>query len=115
MPSAQAPAIRCRDSAADARRQRGELRVGLQVRLAVGPAQVAQRLQRPAVEDAGQDVVQLTVLGSGVVDIVRDDDRQPELVRQGDVLRNQPVVVGQQVVRQLDEERGAWRRPSATP
>ena len=54
--------------------------------------------------DRGQDVVELAALGRGVVDVVGDDDRQPELVGQARGLRDEPVVVGQEVVRQLEEE-----------
>ena len=73
-----------------------------------------QRLERPAVADRGQDVGQLAVLGPGVVDVVGDDDRQAELVGQRRRLGHEPVVVGQQVVRQLDEEAAA-AGPVAAP
>ena len=46
--------------AAEAARQ---LLARLEVRLGVGPAQVGQRVERPAVLDRGQDVVELAVLG----------------------------------------------------
>ena len=72
------------DVAAERRRRpaaaRASSRRRLQVRLAVGPAQVAERLERPAVADRGQDVLELAALGPGVVDVVRDDDRQAQLV-----------------------------------
>ena len=61
-------------------------------------------------EDAGQDVVQLAVLGPGVVDVVGHDDRQPELVRERRVLRDEPVVVGLEVMGQLDEVAGGAGR-----
>jgi hypothetical protein len=58
------------------------------------------------------------------VGVVRDDDRQVELARQGDGLGDEPVVVRQQVMRQLDVE-AAWKlfrersggrpRPGAIP
>ena len=75
-----------------------------QVRLAIGPAQVAERIQRPAMADRGQDIVELAVLAPGVMDVVGDDDRQPELGRERRRLRHEPVVVGQEMVRELDEE-----------
>ena len=118
IPSAQARAVRASDSTGEpggARRQRRHLGAGLQVRLAVGAAQVAERLERAAVEDAGQDVVQLAILRPGVVDVVGHDDRQAELVGEGRVLRDEPVVVGQQVVRQLDEEARRGGRIAASP
>ena len=64
--------------------------------------------------DRGQDVLELAVVGRRVVDVVGDDDRQAELAGQRRRLRHQPVVVGQQVVRQLDEE-AVRRRAVATP
>ncbi len=82
----------------------GHLRARLEVRLAIGPAQVAQRVERPAVADRGQDVAELAVLRAGAVDVVGDDDRQPELLGEGRHLRDEPVVVGLEVVRQLHEE-----------
>ncbi len=54
--------------------------------------------------DGGQDIGQLAVLGSGVVDVVGDDDRQAEPLGQRRRLGDEPVVVGQEVVRELDEE-----------
>ena len=59
--------------------------------------------------DRGQDVGQLAVLGPGVVDVVGDHDRQPSRLGQRRRLRDEPVVVGQQVVRQLDEEAARGR------
>ena len=50
-------------SDAVAGRQREQLRLGLEVRLAVGPAQVGERLERPAVADRGQDVLELAAFG----------------------------------------------------
>jgi len=97
------------------RRQRRHVGRRLQVRLAVGPAQVGEGIERPAVEDRGHDVVQLTVLGPGVVDVVRDHARQSELLGERRRLGDQPVVVGQEVMRQLEEEatrRGAVAAPT---
>ena len=112
-PRSRSPPPRRAPSAAVARRAGGSAAIsapGLQERLAVGPPQVAQRLERPAVADRGQDVGQLAVLGPGVVDVVGHDDRQAELVGERRRLRDEPVVVGEQVVRELDEE--AARRPA---
>ncbi len=86
------------------RRQGGEVRGRLQIRLRIGPTKGAKRLERPAVEDPGEDVMELAVLGSGVVDVVRDDHRQPKLVGEAHVLGDEPVVVGEEVVGELDVE-----------
>ena len=64
--------------------------------------------------DRGQDVGQLAVLGPGVVDIVGDDDRQAGCLGQRRRLRDQPVVIGQEVMRQLDEEAARGRPVAAT-
>ncbi len=64
--------------------------------------------------DGGQHIGQLAVLGAGVVDIVGDHHRQPELIGKCRGLGDQPVVVRCQVVRQLDEEPAATR-PVAPP
>ncbi len=85
---------------------------GLQVRLRIRASQRPQCLERPAVEDPGEDVVELAILGSGVVDVVRDDHRQPELVGEGDVLGDEPVVVGKEVMGELDVERPVAPRVS---
>ena len=100
--------------APERRPERRHLRARLQRRLGVRPAQVTERVERPAVLDGGQDVGQLAVLGRGVVDVVGDDDRQPEVLGKGGRLGDEPVVVGQEVVRQLDEE-AARGRPVAAP
>ena len=55
----------------------------------------------------------LAVLGRGVVDVVGDDDRQPELGRERRRFRHEPVVVGQEVVRELDEEAARCRAVAA--
>jgi hypothetical protein len=78
--------------------QRRQRLAGFQVRLGVGAAQVGKRVERPAVLDRREDVVELAVLGRRVVDGIRDDDRQAQVGRQGRRLGNEPVVVGQQVV-----------------
>ncbi len=96
------------------RGERRQLRAGLQVRLAIGPAQVAERVQRPAVPDRAQDVGQLTVLRASVVDVIGDDDREAGRLGQRRRLRDEPVVVGQEVMRELDEE-AARGRPVAPP
>ena len=54
--------------------------------------------------DRGQHVLELAALGPGVVDVVRHDDRQPELLGQARRLRHEPVVVVQQVMRELEME-----------
>ena len=64
--------------------------------------------------DRGQDVGQLAVLGAGVVDVVGDDDRESGGLGQRRRLADEPVVVGQEMVRQLDEE-AARRRAVAAP
>ena len=64
--------------------------------------------------DGGQDVRQLAILGAGVVDVVGDDDREAERLGQRRRLRHEPVVVGQEMVRQLDEE-AARGRAVASP
>ena len=65
--------------------------------------------------DGGQDVGQLAVLGTGVVDVVGDDDRQPEALGQRRRLRDEPVVVGEEVMRQLDEEAARGRAVAGRP
>ena len=63
--------------------------------------------------DGGQHVRQLAILGAGVVDVVGDDDREAERLGQRRRLRHEPVVVGEEMVRQLDEE--AARGRTVTP
>ena len=94
----------CDREARLARRQHRQLRAGLQVRLAVRAPQVPECFERSAVPDGGQDIGQFTVFGAGVVDIVGDDDRQPGRLGQRGRLGYEPVIVRQEVVRQLDEE-----------
>ena len=88
------------------RRQAEQLGLRLEVRLAVRPAQVGQRLERPAVANRGDHVLQLAALGQGVVDVVGDHGRQAELLGQAGGLGDQPVVVGQEVMLELEDEAG---------
>ena len=90
-----------------ARGQGQQLRRALEVRLAVRPPQVRKVGQGPAVADRRQHVLQLAALGERVVDVVRDHDRQPQLGGQARRLRGEPVVVGKEVVRELEDEPGA--------
>ena len=85
-------------------RPRQQLGAVGEVGLAVGAAQVRERVERPAVSDRGQDVVELAVGRRRVVDVVGDDDRQAERLGQRRRLRHEPVVVGPAMVRELDEE-----------
>ena len=87
-----------------ARRQRRDLRLRLQVRLAIGTPQVRQLAERPPVADGRQHVLEFTALRPGIVDVVRHHDRQPEFAGEARRLRHQPVVVRQEVVRQLEIE-----------
>ena len=64
--------------------------------------------------DGRQDVLQLAILGKRVVDVVGDHDRQAELRGELGSLGDQPVVIGEQVMRELDEE-PAGRRAVAPP
>ena len=50
--------------------------------------------------------MQLAIFGLGIVDVVGHHDRQPELLGERRLLRDEPVVVRQQVVGQLDEVAG---------
>ena len=78
-------------------------------------AQLGQRVDRPAVADRGQHVVQLAFFGARVAHVVRDDDRQAELAGQARGLGDQPVVVGQEVVRELEDEAGGCDPPCRAP
>ena len=103
MPSSQA--VRVSGSASGhARRQGRQLRAALEGVLGVGPAQVSARVQVPAVADAHEHVLELAVRAQRVVDAVGDDRGQAGLLRQARQLGHQPVVVGQQVVLELDVE-----------
>ena len=110
MPSRQARA------AAGSRVAAREQQLGAvgEVRLPVGTAQVGERVERPAVADRGEDVVELAVGGRGVVDVVGDDDREAEVRGEGRRLGHEPVVVGAAVVRQLEEEAARCRRVATT-
>ncbi len=103
MPSSQA---RRHDGsvAGIARRQGRQLRAALEGVLGVGPAQVGAGLEVPAVADGDEHVLELAVRAQGVVDAVGHDRGQAGLVRQARQLRHEPVVVGQQVVLELDVE-----------
>ncbi|GIW19848.1 MAG: hypothetical protein KatS3mg065_0144 [Chloroflexota bacterium] len=85
-------------------REGGELRLRLQVALPARASKGAEGVEGSTVADGRQDVVELAVLGPGVVDVVRDDDRQAELVGEADGLGDSPVVVGEEMVVQLEEE-----------
>ncbi len=65
--------------------------------------------------DRRQHVLHLPPLGVGVVDVVRDHDWQPELLGETGGLGHEPVVVGQQVVLHLQEERGRGRGVGSWP
>ena len=86
------------------RRQREQVGRALEIRLPVRSPEVPQLGQRPAVVDRGQHVVELAALGPVVVDVVGHDHRQPQLLGQARRLRDEPVVVGQEVVGQLEHE-----------
>ena len=60
--------------------------------------------------DRRQHVLELAALRPGVVDVVRHDDRQPELVGEGRRLGHEPVVVRQEVVRELEIEAAPGNR-----
>ncbi len=100
-------------------RQRRELIAGLEVRLPVGAAQVGQRPDRAAVADGGDHVLELASLGQGVVDVIGDDHGEAELLGQAGRLGHEPVVVGQQVVLELEDEAcrrdPVRRRPRSRP
>ena len=89
-----------------ARRQVQQLGLGLEVRLAIRPAKVGQGIEGPAMADRTDDVLELAALGPGVVDIVGHDAGQAELLGQAGGLRDQPVVLGQEMVLELEDEAG---------
>ena len=72
--------------------------------LGVGPAQVGRRVEVLPVADRHEHVLQLPVGAQGVVGVVGHDRGQAGLVGQPRQLRDQPVVVGQQMVLQLHVE-----------
>ncbi len=90
-------------------RQCHQLTGPLQERLSVRAPEVAQLVERSAVADRRQDVVELPALGVGVMDVVRDHDRQAHLFGEERGLRHEPVVVGEQMMLQLEEEAGRGR------
>ena len=77
----------------------------LEVVLAVRPAQMAALLERLAVADAHEHVLQLAIGRQRVVRVVGHDEWQVQLACQADRFGDEPVVVGQQVVLQLQVER----------
>ncbi len=86
------------------RRHRQQLRPRFQVRFPVGPAEISERVERSTMGDGRQDVAEFAILGSSVMDVVRGDHRQPEVGGQSRSLRHEPVVVGEEVMRELEEE-----------
>ncbi len=84
--------------------QQGELRPGLEPVLGVRQAQLAGLVQRGAVPDGDQHVLEPMARRLGVVDLVGDDRGQARFVGEGGQLRDEPVVVGEQVVGQLHAE-----------
>ena len=81
-----------------------ELLKALEVVLAVRPAQVATLLERLAVANAHQHVLQLTIGRQRVVRVVGHDQRQAQLVGERDRFGHEPVVVREQVMLQLEME-----------
>jgi hypothetical protein len=65
------------------------------------------------VADRGNEVLELAALGERVVDVVRDDDREAQLRGEPRGLGREPVVVGEEVVRELEDEPGTRRGPAA--
>ena len=65
--------------------------------------------------DADEHVLEPMAVGIGVVDLVGDGRRQAELGRQLRELVHQPVVVGLEVVRQLDGEVAVGEVPGPAP
>jgi hypothetical protein len=57
-----------------------------------------------AVPDADEHVLQLPILATRVVRVVRDDDAHARLGRERRGLLDEPVVVGQEVMLELEEE-----------
>ena len=88
-------------------RQPGQLVGRLEVVLPVRPTQVGALVERQAVADGDQHIGQLAILRPRVVAVVGDHDRQPEPLGQVGRLDDQEVVVGQEVVLQLQEEAGS--------
>ncbi len=112
-PGLRRPRIRGRERGPPGR-QRGHLRTRLQVRLAIRPAQVAEHIERPAVADRGQDIGQLAILAPSVVDVVGDHHRHAQLCGQRRRFRDEPIVVGEQVMAQFDEEAARCRAVPAS-
>ena len=95
-------------------RHRHQLRPRLQVRLPVGSAEVRKRVQRPAMRDGRQDVAEFSIFRPSVMNIVRGDHRQAEFCGERCGLRHEPVVVGQEVMRELEEESARGRASAAS-
>jgi hypothetical protein len=81
-----------------------QLGTRLEAVLGVGQQQLPRLIERRAVADADQHVLEPVPGGVRVVDFVGHHRWQAELVGQGHQPGDQPVVVGLEVVRQLDEE-----------
>ncbi len=88
------------------RRQLGQRLGRLEMVLPVGPPQMRALVERQAMADGDQHVGQLAILGQRVVAVVGDHDRQAQPLGQVRGLGDQEVVVGQEVVLQLQEEAG---------
>ena len=97
-PRAAAPLVR--QPGTDGR----QLRAGLQPVLGVRQQELARLGQRRTVTDADEHVLEPMPAGLGVVDLVGDGRRQAELRREPRELVHHPVVIGLEVVRQLDGE-----------
>ena len=100
----------CRIGLGLGRREGRQLGRRLQVVLGVRPAQVGALIERAAVADGDEHVRQFMIVPPGVVDVVRDDDRQAQLGSEPGRLGNEPVVVRQQVVLEFQEDAGAEAR-----
>ncbi len=65
--------------------------------------------------DRAEHVLELVALGPGVMDVVRDDAGQAELVGQARRLGHEPVVLGQEMVLELEDEAGRDRSAAPGP
>ena len=81
-----------------------ELGPSLEPVLGVREAQLARVVERGAVADGDQHVLEPMAGRLGVVDLVGDDRGQARFVGEPDELGDEPVVVGEQVVGQLHAE-----------
>ncbi len=84
--------------------QEGELGSGLEPVFGVRQAQLAGVVERRAVADGDQHVLEPMARRLGVVDLVGDDRGQARFVGERRQLGDEPVVVGEQVVGQLHAE-----------